>query len=202
MAALALPGSLAGVKGVVLGRREGHASPPAHAHYQQAPAADLRPADGDLRGRVARGSRRPRNHARHRRNACREFFRLLGDGRERGIERLSCAYQEGEGEIAEALSFAARFAADDCVSFVLADNIFERSFRSAAESFEQQETGHGSCSRESTTRGTCATLASRRLDGERLLRIIERPEEPPSQYESMDAYYEVNDFVRTHGANR
>jgi glucose-1-phosphate thymidylyltransferase len=70
-----------------------------------------------------------------------EFFRLLGDGREHGIERLFYAYQEGEGGIAEALGLAARFVADDRVAVVLADNIFERSFRSAVESFEQQEAG-------------------------------------------------------------
>ena len=70
-----------------------------------------------------------------------EFFRLLGDGSEHGMERLFYAYQEGEGGIAEALGLAARFVADDRVAVVLADNIFERSFRSAVESFEQQEAG-------------------------------------------------------------
>src|SRR5438876_868484 len=42
-----------------------------------------------------------------------EFFRLLGDGHEHGIDRLWYAYQEREGGIAEALGLAERFAAGD-----------------------------------------------------------------------------------------
>src|SRR5207244_5754203 len=38
-----------------------------------------------------------------------EFLRLLGNGHEYGIERLSYAYQEAAGGIAEALGLAERF---------------------------------------------------------------------------------------------
>src|SRR5213083_1309199 len=38
-----------------------------------------------------------------------EFLRLLGNGHAHGIERLSYAYQEQAGGIAEALSLAERF---------------------------------------------------------------------------------------------
>src|ERR671932_2865461 len=38
-----------------------------------------------------------------------EFFRLLGNGHEHGIERLLYAYQERPGGIAEALGLAERF---------------------------------------------------------------------------------------------
>src|ERR687888_948236 len=45
-----------------------------------------------------------------------EFFRLLGNGHEHGIERLFYAYQEREGGIAEALGLAERFVdRDRCV---------------------------------------------------------------------------------------
>src|SRR5256886_12190163 len=44
-----------------------------------------------------------------------EFFRLLGDGHEYGIDRLSYAYQEEEGGIADALGLARRFVTDDRV---------------------------------------------------------------------------------------
>jgi len=186
-----------------------------------------------------------------------EFFRLLGDGREHGIERLFYAYQEGEGGIAEALGLAARFVADDRVAVVLADNIFERSFRSAVESFEQQEAGARILLARIDDPRHLRHLGVAELDGDRVLRIIEKPDQPPSEYavtgvylydasvfevipelqpsgrgeleitdvnnwyveqgtmaydivdgfwgdagESIDAYYEVNDFVRTHGANR
>src|SRR5205823_9632679 len=70
-----------------------------------------------------------------------EFFRLLGDGHEHGIHRLWYAYQEREGGIAEALGLAERFAADDQLLVMLADNVFGRSIRPVVESFGQQERG-------------------------------------------------------------
>src|SRR5712691_4549179 len=45
-----------------------------------------------------------------------EFFRLLGNGHEYGIDRLLYAYQEQPGGIAEALGLAERFIGGDrCV---------------------------------------------------------------------------------------
>ena len=70
-----------------------------------------------------------------------EFFRLLGDGHEYGIDRLSYAYQEEEGGIAEALGLAERFVTDDRVCVMLADNVFERSIKIAVENFAAQEHG-------------------------------------------------------------
>ena len=70
-----------------------------------------------------------------------EFLRLLGNGHEYGIERLSYGYQEQAGGIAEALGLAQRFVGDDRVVVMLADNVFERSLASAVESFEVQERG-------------------------------------------------------------
>ena len=40
-----------------------------------------------------------------------EFFRLLGNGHEHGIDRLFYGYQDEPGGIAEALGLAERFAA-------------------------------------------------------------------------------------------
>ena len=62
-----------------------------------------------------------------------EFLRLLGNGHEHGIDRLSYAYQDRAGGIAEALGLAERFAADDPVLVMLADNIVERTFRPTVE---------------------------------------------------------------------
>src|SRR5919107_3909525 len=70
-----------------------------------------------------------------------EFLRLLGNGHEFGIERLSYAYQERPGGIAEALGLAERFVGGDRVCVMLADNVFERSIKQAAENFERQERG-------------------------------------------------------------
>ncbi len=53
-----------------------------------------------------------------------EFFRLLGNGHDYGIDRLLYAYQEQAGGIAEALGLAERFVDRDKVCVMLADNIF------------------------------------------------------------------------------
>ena len=186
-----------------------------------------------------------------------EFFRLLGDGHEHGIERLFYAYQEEEGGIAEALGLAERFVAGDRVVVMLADNVFERSLRPAIDRFVAQERGARIVlSREDETEHL-RHLGVAELDGDRVLRIVEKPENPRSEYavtgvylydpdvfhviptlvpsgrgeleitdvnnwyveqgtmeydvldgfwgdagESIDAYYAVNDFVRSHGVNR
>ena len=186
-----------------------------------------------------------------------EFFRLLGDGHEYGIERLSYAYQEREGGIAEALGLAERFAVDEPVAVVLADNVFERSIRPAIESFEKQKKGARILLAHIQDPEHLRHLGVAELDGDRVVRIVEKPEEPASEYavtgvylydasvfevipslqpsgrgeleitdvnnwyveqgamtyeivdgfwgdagESIDAYYEVNDFVRAHGVNK
>jgi glucose-1-phosphate thymidylyltransferase len=185
-----------------------------------------------------------------------EFFRLLGDGEEYGIERLFYAYQDREGGIAEALGLASRFVEDDRVVVVLADNVFERSIRPAVESFERQELGARILLARIDDPEHLRHLGVAELDGDRVLKIVEKPEKPASPYavtgvyfydasvfemiptlersgrgeleitdvnnwyvergtmayevvegfwgdagESIDAYYEVNDFVRKHGAN-
>src|SRR5881398_4146048 len=50
-----------------------------------------------------------------------EFFRLLGNGHEHGIDRLFYAYQEEAGGIAEALGLAERFGRGGRVVVMLAD---------------------------------------------------------------------------------
>src|SRR6266576_3442666 len=70
-----------------------------------------------------------------------EFFRLLGNGHEYGIDRLFYAYQERPGGIAEALGLAERFVARDKVCVLLADNVFEQSLRPVVENFDRQGRG-------------------------------------------------------------
>src|SRR5919202_1422084 len=72
-----------------------------------------------------------------------EFFRLLGNGHEYGIDRLLYAYQERPGGIAEALGLAERFGRGDKALVMLADNVIERSLAPAVENFRAQEQGGG-----------------------------------------------------------
>ncbi|HYY32434.1 MAG TPA: sugar phosphate nucleotidyltransferase, partial [Gaiellaceae bacterium] len=137
-----------------------------------------------------------------------------------------------------------------------ADNVFERSIQPAVENFERQEEGARILLARIDDPEHLRHLGVAELDGDRVRRIVEKPEEPASPYavtgvyfydssvfeviptlersgrgeleitdvnnwyvergtmayevvegfwgdagESIDAYYEVNDFVRTHGAN-
>src|SRR5579872_3568866 len=70
-----------------------------------------------------------------------EFLRLLGNGHEFGIDRLSYGYQERPGGIAEALGLAERFVDGDPVLVMLADNVVERSIRPMVDAFRAAPKG-------------------------------------------------------------
>ena len=186
-----------------------------------------------------------------------EFFRLLGNGHEYGIDRLFYAYQDQAGGIAEALALAERFVDGDKVCVMLADNVFERSLGPTVDNFEQQQAGARIVLSRVEEAEHLRHLGVAAVDGDgRVTQIVEKPESPPSVFavtgvyfydaqvweilptlrpsgrgeleitdvnnwyvehgsmeadvvdgfwgdagESIDAYYEVNDFVRRNGAN-
>jgi glucose-1-phosphate thymidylyltransferase len=186
-----------------------------------------------------------------------EFLRLLGNGHEWGIDRLSYAYQERAGGIAEALGLAERFAAGEPIVVMLADNVMERSIKHAVDNFEAQGSGARILLAREEDPEHLRHLGVPELDDGRVVRIHEKPAEPPSNFavtgiyfyepsvfevipelepsgrgeleitdvnnwfidrgtmqydilegfwgdagESIEAYYAVNDFVRSNGANR
>jgi glucose-1-phosphate thymidylyltransferase len=118
-----------------------------------------------------------------------EFFRLLGDGHEHGIDRLFYAYQEEEAGIADALGMAERFVAGERVVVMLADNVFERSLRSAVEGFERQEGGARILLSRKDDVAHLRHLGVAELDGDRVLRIVEKPEHPPSDLAVTGVYF-------------
>jgi len=186
-----------------------------------------------------------------------EFFRLLGNGHEYGIDRLFYAYQDSAGGIAEALGLAERFVDRDRCVVMLADNVVEQSLEPSVQNFEAQEGGARILLSPVGDPAHLRHLGVPALEGGRVVRIVEKPESPPSDFavtgiyfydesvweviptlepsgrgeleitdvnnafvqrgtmeydvlegfwgdagESIDAYYEVNDFVRTHGVNK
>ena len=185
-----------------------------------------------------------------------EFFRLLGNGHEYGIDRLAYGYQDQAGGIAEALGLAERFVGRDKVCVMLADNIFERSLAPIVENFARQEKGGRIVLSRVEEDAHLRHLGVASMNGDRVTAIVEKPEAPPSRFavtgiyfydeqvwdviptlepsgrgeleitdvnnwyvsggqmeadtvdgfwgdagESIDAYYEVNDFVRRNGVN-
>jgi glucose-1-phosphate thymidylyltransferase len=118
-----------------------------------------------------------------------EFLRLLGDGHAHGIDRLSYAYQERESGIADALGLAERFAGGDRVLVMLADNVFERSIKPAIENFERQERGARIVLSREDDPEHLRHLGVAELDGDRVLRIVEKPDNPPSEYAVTGLYF-------------
>jgi glucose-1-phosphate thymidylyltransferase len=118
-----------------------------------------------------------------------EFFRLLGNGHEYGIDRLLYAYQEEEGGIAQALGLAERFVDGAPVAVILADNVFERSVKSVAENFRGQERGARIVLAREEDPEHLRHLGVPELDGERVKRILEKPESPPSPYAVTGLYF-------------
>ena len=112
-----------------------------------------------------------------------EFLRLLGNGHEYGIDRLSYAYQERAGGIAEALGLAERFAGGERVVVMLADNVLESSLRPAVENFRAQERGARILLSHVEEPEHLRHLGVPELDGDGVVvRIVEKPDDPPSSY--------------------
>ena len=107
-----------------------------------------------------------------------EFFRLLGNGHEYGIERLFYGYQDTPGGIADALSIAERFVGGDRCCVLLADNVFEDPLAPIVERFAAQERGARVVLAEVDDVEHLRHLGVAELDGERIVRIVEKPAEP------------------------
>jgi glucose-1-phosphate thymidylyltransferase len=118
-----------------------------------------------------------------------EFFRLLGNGHEYGVDRLFYAYQEQSGGVAEALGLAERFVDGDRCCVLLADNVFERSLRTVVERFEQQERGARVVLYEVEDPEHLRHLGVAELDGDRVVSIVEKPAEPASPYGVTGLYF-------------
>ena len=119
-----------------------------------------------------------------------EFLRLLGNGNEFGIDRLSYAYQEKAGGIAEALGLAEKFVAGDRCVVLLADNVFERSIRPCVDAFRKQERGARVVLSKESDRDHLRHLGVAQFDGTRRIeRIIEKPENPPSEFAVTGVYF-------------
>ena len=133
-----------------------------------------------------------------------EFLRLLGNGHEYGIDRLLYAYQERPGGIAEALGLTERFVDGDRVVVLLADNVFERSVRPAVTNFLAQPSGARIVLARIDDPAHLRHLGVPELDDDgRVVRILEKPDDPPSNYVVTGIYFydeHVYDVIPTPAA--
>jgi glucose-1-phosphate thymidylyltransferase len=130
-------------------------------------------------------------------NSAGDFLKLLGNGKAFGLKHLNYTYQEGEGGIAEALALVEHFAAGDPVCVVLGDNIIEGNIAAAVEAYKQQGQGAKIILKKVPDPDRFGVPE---LDGQRVVRIEEKPSSPKSEYAVIGIYmYDGNvyDIIRT-----
>jgi glucose-1-phosphate thymidylyltransferase len=108
-----------------------------------------------------------------------EFLRLLGNGKDFGLEHINYTYQEGEGGIAQALRLAEYWVQGDRICVVLGDNIIERNIVHAVASYQKQPSGAKILLKEVADPERFGVPI---LEGDRVVKIEEKPKNPGSRY--------------------
>jgi glucose-1-phosphate thymidylyltransferase len=126
-----------------------------------------------------------------------DFLRLIGNGKEFGLKHINYTYQEGQGGIADALNLAEFFADEESICVVLGDNIIEKNIRGAVEAFKRQERGAKIMVKEVPDP---QRFGVPELDGDRVMRIEEKPKAPRSKFAVIGIYMYDNtvfDIIKT-----
>ena len=126
-----------------------------------------------------------------------DFLRLLGNGREFGLNDLHYTYQAGEGGIADALRLAEHFADGGKVVVMLGDNIVERGIGRFVDAFAAQPGGAKLLLKEVPDP---MRFGVAEVKGGRLVAIDEKPDRPKSNLAVTGIYMYDNrvfDIIRT-----
>ncbi len=126
-----------------------------------------------------------------------DFLRLLGNGKAFGLKHIDYTYQEGEGGIAEALGLAEHTAQGQSICVILGDNIIEKNIVDAVSDFRKTESGARILLQKVPDP---ERFGVPEIDGDRIVRIEEKPSEPMSEYAVTGIYmYDstVFDKIRT-----
>jgi glucose-1-phosphate thymidylyltransferase len=123
-----------------------------------------------------------------------DFLRLLGNGKDFGLQHINYTYQQGEGGIADALRLAEYFADSEKICVILGDNIIETSIAAACAQFRAQEKGAHIILKEVADPERFGVPV---FEGGRIVRIDEKPKEPKSSYAVIGIYmYDTTVFDR------
>lgn len=112
------------------------------------------------------------------------FLELLGAGTEFGIS-IAYEVQEEAGGIAQALNLAKDFVGDEKFVVMLGDNIFEDSLLEAARNFES---GNNEAHIFLKEVERPQSYGVPRLEGDKIVEILEKPATPPSPYAVTGCY--------------
>lgn len=126
-----------------------------------------------------------------------DFLRLLGNGKHFGLPHINYTYQEGEGGIADALRLAEHFSDGDKIVVMLGDNVIEKDIRRGVAAFKKQKRGARIYLKQVPNPQAYGVAE---LNGDRIVRIVEKPKRPKSQFAVIGIYmYDatVFDIIRT-----
>ncbi len=126
-----------------------------------------------------------------------DFLRLLGNGKEFGLQHINYTYQEGEGGIAAALSLAEYFADQEKICVILGDNIIEKNIFTPVRAFEKQRDGAKILLKEVPDPQRFGVPEIR---GDKIIKVEEKPKNPRSKFAVIGIYmYDstVFDIIKT-----
>src|SRR3954468_384056 len=126
-----------------------------------------------------------------------DFLKLLRNGSEFGLKHVNYTYQDGEGGIAAALSLAEHFAEGDPICVILGDNILENTIKPYIENFRRQGGGAKILLSEVPDP---ERFGVPEIEGNKILRIEEKPSTPKSPYAVIGVYMYDNrvfDIIKT-----
>ena len=115
-----------------------------------------------------------------------DFLKLLKTGKHLNLKHLEYAYQEGHGGIADALKLAEDFADGGKICVLLGDNLIEGTIAKAASDFSTQPSGAKVLLKEVPDPQRFGVA---RLDDDRIVQIIEKPKNPPSNFAVTGIYF-------------
>ncbi len=118
-------------------------------------------------------------------NSAGEFLRLLGNGREFGLQDIFYAHQEGDRGIADALRLAEHFSMGQRIVVILGDNVLEQDITPYVSAFEKQRSGARLLLKQVPDPQRFGVPVMQ--DG-RILRIEEKPARPQSAYAVTGVY--------------
>ncbi|MGE6667867.1 sugar phosphate nucleotidyltransferase [Paenibacillus xylanexedens] len=125
-----------------------------------------------------------------------DVVNLLGSGSDIGVS-LTYRVQDEAGGIAQALGLAEQFVGDEKMVVILGDNVFEDNIENYVDNFRTQNSG---------AKILIQTVSDPRrfgvpeLDGERIVSIEEKPQNPKSTYAVTGIYMfdrDVFDIIKT-----
>lgn len=129
-----------------------------------------------------------------------DVVNLLGSGRTFGLD-ITYRVQDEPGGIAQAMGLCENFAGGDPVLIILGDNILAEDIAHEAEAYQRQLAAEGAGARVLLKEvHDPERYGVPRLDGDRIVEIIEKPSDPPSNYSVTGIYFydsEVFNIIRT-----